>query len=94
MVTLINHLVATRGNYLSHVFIAWGIALIPLTVINLVLCSIPLKIYDLQYTCGIMLGNIPIENFFYDLLLMLWMIWVFEFFRQRPAFKAAKTKSG
>ncbi|MBS3914064.1 MAG: lycopene cyclase domain-containing protein [Bacteroidetes bacterium] len=89
MVTLINHLTATRGNYLSHVFISWGIALIPMAIVNGLLTALPILIYDDTNNSGIRLGTIPIEDFFYNLLFMLWMIWIFEYFRQKPMHKAA-----
>jgi lycopene cyclase domain-containing protein len=89
MVTLINHLTATRGNYLSHVFMAWGIALIPMFVVNGLLTGLPILIYDDAHNSGIRISTIPIEDFFYNLLFMTWMVWVFEHFRQKPLFKEA-----
>jgi lycopene cyclase domain-containing protein len=90
LVTLVNHLTATRGNYLSHIFIAWCIALVPLAFLNGLLTATPIKLYDAENIIGYRIAGIPIENFFYDLLLMIWVIWIFEYFRQKPIFKAAR----
>lgn len=88
LITLLNHLLVTRGDYLTHTFTAWIIALIPMAVVNGLLTSLPVLIYNNQQNSGIRIGSIPIEDFFYNLLLMIWMIWVFERYRQRPVHKA------
>lgn len=88
IITLLNHLWVTRGNYLTHAFLAWLIALLPMAVVNGFLTGLPVLIYNDAQNTGIRIGTIPLEDFFYNLLLMIWMIWVFERYRQRPEHKA------
>jgi lycopene cyclase domain-containing protein len=87
MITILNHLWVTRGDYLAHLYISWLLAIIPMLVVNGLLTGLPILIYNDQHNLGIRLGSIPIEDFFYNLLLMIWMVWLFERNRQKPYFK-------
>lgn len=62
----------------NHLLLAWIIALIPMAYVNGVLTSKPVLIYNNIENCNIRIGTIPFEDFFYNLLYMMWMILLFE----------------
>jgi lycopene cyclase domain-containing protein len=85
--TILNQIWVTKGNYLSHVYLSWIIGIIPMCVVNGFLTSLPILIYNNTENLGIrvhtlplsdMKYGIPIEDFFYNLLYMMLMIWIFE----------------
>lgn len=85
--TLLNQVWVTRGNYMTHLYAAWFIALLPMAVVNGFLTSLPILIYNNSENLGIRIHTlplsngaygIPIEDFFYNLLYMMWMIWIYE----------------
>jgi lycopene cyclase domain-containing protein len=82
LVTLLNQVWVTRSRYMSHLFIAWIICILPMAVVNGLLTGLPILIYNDTQNLGFRIGTIPIEDFFYNLLYMLWMIWVYEKPRQ------------
>jgi lycopene cyclase domain-containing protein len=51
--------------------------------VNGVLTSKPVLIYNDLQNMGIRIGTIPLEDFFYNFLYMLWSISIFEFILQR-----------
>ena len=70
-------------HHLSHTYLAWIIALLPMAFVNGILTGNPVVIYDDTENLGIRIGTIPFEDFFYNLLYMIWMISLFEYFKQR-----------
>jgi lycopene cyclase domain-containing protein len=78
-------------NYLTHALLAWFIALIPMAIVNGLLTGLPILIYNNEQNLGIRIGTIPIEDFFYNLILMLWMITLYERSKRRIAKRLAKT---
>jgi hypothetical protein len=60
-----------------------------MAVVNGLLTGLPVLIYNDQHNTGIRIGSIPMEDFFYNLLYMIWMIWMYERYRQKPMHKAA-----
>ncbi|NBO50640.1 MAG: lycopene cyclase domain-containing protein, partial [Chitinophagia bacterium] len=68
---------------LSHIFLAWIIALIPMAYVNGVLTGKPVLIYNNAQNLGIRIGTIPMEDFFYNMVYMLWMILIYEFLNKK-----------
>jgi lycopene cyclase domain-containing protein len=68
---------------LSHIFLAWIIALIPMAYVNGVLTGKPVLIYNNAHNLGIRIGTIPLEDFFYNMVYMLWMILIYEFLNKK-----------
>jgi lycopene cyclase domain-containing protein len=66
-----------------HLILAWIIALIPMAYVNGVLTSKPVLIYNNLNNCNFRIGTIPFEDFFYNLLLMIWMIYLYEKFKTK-----------
>ena len=67
----------------NHLMLAWIIALIPMAYVNGILTSKPVLIYNNLENCNFRIGTIPFEDFFYNLLYMLWMIVLFEKFNSK-----------
>lgn len=74
-------------DHLSHVFLSWGIALIPMAYVNGVLTSKPVLIYNDAQNLGIRIGTIPLEDFFYNMVYMLWMITLYEIIKNKSVIR-------
>ncbi|MEY4002853.1 MAG: hypothetical protein RIT07_895 [Bacteroidota bacterium] len=91
--TILNQLLVTRGSYITHLYAAWLISVIPMFVVNGLLTGLPILIYENTENMGIRIPSflpgmqygIPLEDFFYNLLYMMWMIWIFEARKNRQA---------
>lgn len=91
--TLLNQLLVTRGTYATHLYIAWIISIIPMLMVNGLLTGLPILIYENAENMGVrvpallpsMKYGIPLEDFFYNLLYMMWMIWIYEARKNRKA---------
>jgi hypothetical protein len=79
---------------MSHLYVAWIISLIPMAIVNGLLTSLPVLIYNNSENLGIRIHTlpinnlqygIPVEDFFYNLLYMLWMIWIYEARKNRKS---------
>lgn len=69
-------------NYGGYMFISWAIALLPMAYVNGILTSKPVLIYNDLENCGIRVGTIPFEDFFYNMLYMVAMIAIYERLRK------------
>jgi lycopene cyclase domain-containing protein len=85
--TILNQIWVTKGDYLSHVYLSWIIGILPMCAVNGLLTSLPVLIYNNTENLGIRIHTlsinnfkygIPIEDFFYNLLYMMLMIWIYE----------------
>jgi len=63
---------------LKSLLIAWLLCLIPMAMINGVLTSLPVVIYNNSENLGFRLGSIPFEDFFYHLLYMSAILGLYE----------------
>jgi len=82
-ITLSALLLTRHTAHLSHIILAWIIALLPMAYVNGVLTSKPVLIYNDAQNLGIRIATIPIEDFFYNMVYMLWMITVYEILRKK-----------
>ena len=73
--------------HFNTLIVAWAIALIPMAFVNGILTGNPVLIYDNSENLGIRIGTIPLEDFFYNLLYMTWMISLYEWFKIRQSNK-------
>jgi lycopene cyclase domain-containing protein len=64
--------------HLTHFFLTFIISFIPMFIVNGVLTSLPIVIYNNRYFSNVRLHNIPIEDFSYFFLLLLLNILIFE----------------
>lgn len=88
---LVSSLYLFRATYLGRFFFSYLITLIPFIVVNGILTSMPVLIYDNAENMGIRIGTIPLEDFFYWMLLYLFNIIIFE--ETRKKYKDKKSPS-
>ena len=67
--------------HLTKFYISYFIVLIPFFLIKLVLNSLPVILYNSDFTLGIRLAGVPVEQFANLFLLMLINITIFEYLR-------------
>lgn len=67
--------------HLTKFYISYFIVLIPFFLIKLVLNSLPVILYNNDFTLGISLAGVPVEQFANLFLLMLINITIFEYLR-------------
>jgi lycopene cyclase domain-containing protein len=83
-------LLLTRNTqHLSHIILAWIIALLPMAYVNGILTSKPVLIYNDAQNLGIRIGTIPLEDFFYNMVYMLWMITIYEMLKKKQRVSSA-----
>jgi lycopene cyclase domain-containing protein len=74
--------VKTPG-YLSRFYLAYLVSLIPFYIVNGILTSLPVVMYNNLQNSAIRVGTIPFEDHFYSLAMLLMNVLFFEFFRRR-----------
>lgn len=72
-----------KVRWLNRLYITYAVALIPFYIINGILTSLPVVIYNNTEMLGRRVGTIPIEDHFYLLALLLMNIGFFEYFKKR-----------
>jgi lycopene cyclase domain-containing protein len=75
---LLLNVFAFRSWFLGRFFFTYLISLIPFAVVNGILTSMPVLIYNDSENLGIRLGTIPLEDCFYSMLMLLINITIFE----------------
>ena len=81
VIMLLIHFVIFKERFLGIFLIAYLIHLIPFFIINGVLTSEPVVIYNNADNLGIRLGTIPIEDTMYSLTLFLMNITIYEWIK-------------
>jgi lycopene cyclase domain-containing protein len=76
------HLMVIRRRYMSWLFLTFVVSIIPMLIINGMLTAKPVVYYDLKQQIGFRVGTIPIEDFLYNLLLLLISIGLYEWFKR------------
>ncbi len=73
----------TAIKYSAHVFLTFVISLIPMSIVNGILTSKPVLIYNNTENMSLRLGTIPLEDFFYNFLYIIWVIGLYEYFQSK-----------
>jgi lycopene cyclase domain-containing protein len=81
LVILFQFLLKVR--WLNRFYVAFIVTLVPFYIINGILTSLPVVIYNNVQNMGIRLGTIPVEDHFYLMALLLMNIGLFEYFRKK-----------
>jgi len=97
-VGLLVHWLIFRYKYLGKFFVSFLFACIPFLLYNGVLTSLPVVSYNNEENLNIRLGNlihlpflnIPIEDFGYNLLMLLMNVTFFEYFREQSKTQLTK----
>ncbi|OOQ58115.1 lycopene cyclase domain-containing protein [Mucilaginibacter pedocola] len=72
-----------KVNWLGGFYMAFVVSLIPFYIVNGILTSWPVVLYNDAQNMGIRVGSIPFEDHFYSMALLLMNIAFFEYFKQR-----------
>ena len=72
-----------KAEWLARFYRTYFISLIPFYIVNGMLTSIPVVMYNNQQNLGIRVGTIPLEDHFYLMALLLMNIGLFEYFRSK-----------
>jgi len=64
--------------FLSRFFFSYLVTLIPFLIVNGILTGMPVLIYNDAENCGFRIGTIPLEDFFYSMLMLLMNITIYE----------------
>jgi lycopene cyclase domain-containing protein len=77
-----------KAKWLNRFFLAYAITLIPFYVVNGLLTSIPIVLYNNAENLGKRIWTIPLEDHFYCMALLLMNIAFFEYFRKKGVVNA------
>ncbi|TSD65826.1 lycopene cyclase domain-containing protein [Inquilinus sp. KBS0705] len=77
-----------RADWLSGFYKAYLVSLIPFYIVNGLLTSIPVVLYNNNQNLGFRVGTIPFEDHFYSMALLLMNIGFFEYFKNRKQLAA------
>jgi len=69
--------------FLSRFYLAYLVSLIPFYIVNGLLTSIPVVLYNNEENMSFRVGTIPFEDHFYSMAMLLLNIMFFEYFRNR-----------
>jgi lycopene cyclase domain-containing protein len=82
VILLIAQFVINR-KFLSRFYLAYLVSLIPFYIVNGLLTSIPVVMYNNEENMAFRVGTIPFEDHFYSMAMLLLNIMFFEYFRNR-----------
>jgi lycopene cyclase domain-containing protein len=77
------HLFVSRKPYMGYFWLAYAIHLVPFGIINGILTSKPVVLYNNAENLGIRIGTIPVEDTIYALTCLLLPITIMEFLLER-----------
>jgi len=72
-----------KSKILSRFYLAYLVSLIPFYIVNGILTSIPIVMYNDAENMAFRVGTIPLEDHFYSMSMLLINIFLFEYFRNR-----------
>jgi lycopene cyclase domain-containing protein len=70
--------VRSYNTWLTHFYFMYFVALLPFYIVNGILTSMPVVIYDNNQNLGIRIHSIPVEDAFYFMSMMLLTLTVYE----------------
>lgn len=70
---------------LGRFYTAYLISLIPFYIVNGILTSIPIVVYNNTENIGFRIGTIPFEDHFYSMCMLMMNIMLFEYFKKKGA---------
>ena len=80
--------------FLSRFYLAYLVSLIPFYIVNGLLTSIPVVMYNNEENMAFRVGTIPFEDHFYSMAMLLLNIMFFEYFRNRAKAVYESSASG
>jgi lycopene cyclase domain-containing protein len=79
---LATHLIVIRRRYLSWFYFAFFVSIIPMLLVNGILTSKPVVVYNPNEIMGFKVMDIPVEDFFYNMTLLLMTVGLYEWFKR------------
>jgi lycopene cyclase domain-containing protein len=76
-----------KAHWLNRFYMAWVVCLVPFYIINGLLTSLPVVLYNDAENLGRRIGTIPVEDHFYCMALLLMNVAFFEYFRRKSKAK-------
>ena len=83
LLAIITFALLAKPPFLSRFYLAFIVSLIPFYIVNGLLTSFPVVMYNNVENMGFRIGTIPFEDHFYSLVLLLMNILLFEYFKKR-----------
>jgi len=80
---LLLQLLFIRGSYMGRFYLTFLLSLIPFMIVNGVLTSLPVVMYNDAQNLGIRLYTIPVEDTMYNLSMLLMNISIYEYLMER-----------
>lgn len=75
--------------WLNRFYMAYIVSLLPFYIVNGILTSVPIVMYNNAENIGKRVGTIPIEDHFYSIALLLMNVGFFEYFKSKKQGLAA-----
>jgi lycopene cyclase domain-containing protein len=72
-----------KSSLLSRFYLAYLVSLLPFYIVNGILTSIPIVMYNDAENMAFRVGTIPLEDHFYSMAMLMLNIMFFEYFRNR-----------
>jgi lycopene cyclase domain-containing protein len=72
-----------KVKWLTRFYLTYLVALIPFYIVNGLLTSIPVVLYNDLENVAVRVGTIPLEDHFYCMAMLLMNVGFFEYFKQR-----------
>jgi len=72
-----------KVRWLNRFYLTYLVALVPFYIVNGILTSIPVVMYNNSENMGRRIGTIPVEDHFYLIILLLMNIGFFEYFKTK-----------
>jgi lycopene cyclase domain-containing protein len=72
-----------KSAWLNRFYMAYVISLLPFYIVNGILTSVPIVMYNNAENIGKRVGTIPIEDHFYSMALLLMNVGFFEYFKSK-----------
>lgn len=74
-----------KFKYLGRFYFAYLVSMLPFYLVNGLLTSYPVVMYNDAENVGLRVGTIPFEDHFYSLVLLLMNVMIFEYFKKKSA---------
>lgn len=74
-----------RVQWLGRFYLAFLVSLLPFYIVNGILTSWPVVLYNDQQNLGFRVGSIPFEDHFYSMALLVMNVGFYEYFKSRTA---------
>ncbi len=72
-----------KANWLKRFYMTYVVSLLPFYIVNGILTSVPIVMYNNAENMGKRVGTIPVEDHFYSMALLLMNIGFFEYLKRK-----------